>query len=131
MKTDQACLQCGRCCERWGWGQKGVPSDLIPWITGNRLDILRHVMIWFGDGTRRNGQDVTEADLLRVIKVRYWQDSVGKELRHCPFLNRSADGRAWCGIHECKPAVCREFRPWTWQNHEFYGNCPACREKSA
>jgi Fe-S-cluster containining protein len=131
MANDQECLQCGRCCERWGWGQRGIPADIVPWLADNRQDILGHVMIWFSDGSRVNGCHVTEADLPRIARVRYWQDTGGRELRYCPFLRRSPDNRAWCGIHDCKPAVCRGFTPWTWQNHEFYGNCPACREKSS
>jgi Fe-S-cluster containining protein len=129
--SDQTCLQCGRCCERWGWGQRGIPDDLLPWFDLNRQDILCHVMIWLEGGIRMSGSDITRADIPRVIRVRYWQDSMGSELRSCPFLRRSGDGKALCGIHDCKPAVCREFTPWTWQNHEFYGNCPACREKSS
>lgn len=131
MKPDQVCLQCGRCCERWGWGQKGLLSDLIPWLIADRKDILCHVMVWLEGGTRTNGEDVTHADLSRIIRVRYWQDAAGKELHNCPFLFRSDDGKAWCRINDCKPAVCREFTPWTWQNHEFYGNCPACKDKSS
>jgi Fe-S-cluster containining protein len=131
VRDNQACQQCGRCCDRWGWGQRGVPDDLLPWFAGNRKDILRHVIVWLDDGNRRSGADITEADLPRIAHVRYWQDTIGRELHCCPFLYRSSDGKAWCGIHDCKPAVCREFTPWTWQNHEFYGNCPACLDKSS
>ena len=131
MKSDQTCLQCGRCCERWGWGQKGIPADLYPWLAGNHRDILCHVIVWLDGGTRISGSDITTAELPRISRVRFWQNPTGKEIHYCPFLRRSADGRAWCGIHDCKPAVCRGFTPWTWQNHEFYGNCPACREKSS
>lgn len=50
LTQDQDCLQCGRCCERWGWGQKGIVEDIIPWILQNRQDILQHVSVWFTDG---------------------------------------------------------------------------------
>jgi Fe-S-cluster containining protein len=127
----QNCLQCGRCCERWGWGQKGIREDLIPWMEENRKDILCHVIVWLEKGKRVSGNTITKADLPRITRIRYWQDSSGGELHYCPFLRRTDEGKARCGIHDCKPAICREFTPWTWQNHEFYGNCPACREKAA
>ena len=131
MGSESGCTQCGRCCERWGWGQKGIPEDLIPWLSDNRQDILQHVTLYLSDGKRVNGNEISSGDLTHVLRIRYWQDPSGKPLHHCPFLRRSSDRKAWCGIHDCKPTVCREFTPWTWQNHEFYGNCPACREKSS
>ncbi len=129
--SEQTCLRCGRCCERWGWGQKGIPEDLLPWLEHNRQDILSHVMVWLTGGRRVSGSDITPEDFPRIERIRYWQDSSGMEIHFCPFLKRSEDHKALCGIHACKPAVCRGFTPWTWQNHEFYGNCSACREKSA
>ncbi|MDD1672337.1 MAG: YkgJ family cysteine cluster protein [Methanomicrobiales archaeon] len=130
MTSDQRCQQCGRCCERWGWGQKGIVEDLIPWLASNRQDILRHVSIRYSDGSWSSGSALSGKDLPRVSQLRYWQDTDGNPLHHCPFLRRSEDGKARCAIHDIKPAVCRGFTPWTWQNHEFYGNCPACREKA-
>lgn len=130
VTSDQECQQCGRCCERWGWGQNGIVEDLIPWLTSNRQDILRHVSIRYSDGSRSSGSTVSDENLLHVFRIRYWQDTEGTLLHHCPFLWRSKDGKAMCAIHDCKPAVCRGFTPWTWQNHEFYGNCPACRERT-
>lgn len=131
MDHGQDCIQCGKCCERWGWNQKGVVEDLVPWVvTGRRDDILRYVGIWFLDGSRASGSTLTPADLPRIRSIRYWQDPAGHALRECPFFRRSADGKAWCGIHEVKPLICQTFTPWNWKNNDFYGNCPACREKS-
>lgn len=127
---EQECLQCGKCCERWGWGQKGKPEDLVPWITGNRRDILQHVSIRFTDGRRASGTGITLDDLPRISRISYWQDTSGRKMRKCPFFSRSPEGLALCGIHDVKPWVCRDFTPWNWTNHEFHGNCPACREKS-
>jgi Fe-S-cluster containining protein len=130
MKPDQECLQCGRCCERWGWGQEGVPDDLIPWLENNRQDILQHVTIKMNDGTSISGRSISIDALPRVTRVRYWQDQDGTGLRRCPFFQRSDDGRSWCRIHDAKPQVCREFTPWKWKNLEYYGSCPACRDKA-
>jgi len=130
MTEDQDCLQCGKCCERWGWGQKGVIEDIIPWIKEGRNDILRHVAIRFSDGKRVSGNELSAGDLSRIARISYWQDPGGGKLRECPFFGRSADGKARCRIHDVKPRVCREFTPWNWENNEFYGSCPACRDKA-
>lgn len=130
MTADQDCLQCGKCCERWGWGQKGVVEDLIPWLEGDRQDILRHVSIRFSDGRWVSGNTISAEDLSRISRISYWQDPAGRRMRECPFFSRSGEGKARCRIHDVKPAVCRSFTPWNWENNEFYGNCPACREKT-
>jgi Fe-S-cluster containining protein len=126
----QVCRQCGTCCERWGWGQKGIVEDLLPWLEQNRRDILQHVAIRLSDGRRISGTALSREDLPRIARISYWQDPSGRMMRKCPFFRRDAEGLALCGIHELKPRVCREFAPWTWQNNEFYGSCPACREKA-
>jgi len=130
MIADQDCLQCGICCERWGWGQKGIIEDLIPWLAAKRHDILRHVSIRLSDGRRVNGITLSAEDLPRITRISYWQDSSGRRMRECPFFTRSDEGKARCRIHDMKPAVCRAFTPWNWQNNDFYGSCPACREKT-
>ncbi len=130
MTTDQDCLQCGICCERWGWGQKGIIEDLIPWLAGDRHDILQHVSIRLTDGRRVSGGAISGNDLSRISQIRYWQDSSGRKMKECPFFTRSVEGKARCRIHDVKPAVCRAFTPWNWQNNDFYGSCPACREKT-
>ncbi len=130
MTEEQDCLQCGKCCERWGWGQKGVIEDIIPWLREGRDDILRHIAIRFSDGKRVSGNELSAGDLPRIARISYWQDPGGGMLRECPFFGRSADGKARCRIHAVKPRVCREFTPWNWLNNEFYGSCPACRDKA-
>ena len=130
MSSDQECFQCGKCCERWGWGQSGVIDDLIPWLVHNRQDILQHVAIRFSNGSRISGRFISPDDLPRIARIIYWQGTDGTYLRECPFFWKSNDGKSWCKIHDIKPQVCREFTPWKWQNHEFYGYCPACRDKS-
>ncbi|NTV00626.1 MAG: YkgJ family cysteine cluster protein [Methanoregulaceae archaeon] len=130
MTSGQDCLQCGKCCERWGWGQKGIIEDLIPWLAAKRHDILQHVSIRLSDGRRLNGCTLSGNDLSRISRISYWQDPHGRSVRECPFFTRSGEGKARCRIHDVKPAVCRAFTPWNWQNNDFYGNCPSCREKN-
>jgi len=130
LTVKQDCLQCGKCCERWGWGQKGVISDLLPWLESDRKDILQHVSVRLSDGRWISGSTLSRNDLPEVNRIRYWQDPDGRNIRECPFFMRSDDGKARCRIHDVKPRVCREFTPWNWENNEFYGACPACREKT-
>ena len=128
MNRDQECLQCGVCCEKWGWDQKGVPEDLIPWIQDRRGDILQHVLIRFRDGTKRTGQVLTMADLATVDRIYYWVYTDGKKMSFCPFYERRADRKVYCRIHRCKPAVCIGFAPWAEVYHDYGLNCPACRD---
>lgn len=128
MPEMQDCLQCGKCCEKWGWDQKGIPEDLVPWITGKRTDILQHVGITFSDGRRSTARALAAADLQRVTRIDYWVSPDGKKLTHCPFFFRAEDGKVYCRIHAAKPAVCIGFTPWNEGIRDYALNCPACRD---
>lgn len=126
---DQECRQCGRCCERWGWGQKGTAADLVPWIEGKRWDILVHVAVRLASGRWVRGDAIQGKDIPSVTRVSYWHEPSGLPLRSCPFLGRGEDGRAFCAIHAVRPSVCREYEPWNCTGDEFLQvRCPACRE---
>ena len=130
MDRDQNCRQCGTCCEKWGWDQKGIIEDLVPWIIARRSDILRHVAIRFRNGRKCSGRKVSEItldDLPAVAQISYWVDPDGRTLRHCPFYFRKEDGKVYCRIHDTKPAVCIGFSPWAEVYHDYGLNCPACR----
>ena len=126
MPHGQECRQCGRCCEKWGWDQKGVVEDIIPWITDNRQDILQHVSVRFSDGTKKNGRELSIEDLPRVTRIDYWVSPHGRRLRHCPFFFLESDGKARCRIHGAKPTVCTSFTPWNEGIRNYALNCPAC-----
>jgi Fe-S-cluster containining protein len=130
MTPDQDCLQCGRCCEKWGWGQKGVIEDLIPWISADRQDILEHVFIRFSDGKRSTGKNISAHDLPSVVHIDYWTDTNGRTLTHCPFFRRAEDGKVYCKIHDTKPKVCIGFTPWKEGIRDYALNCPACRNNA-
>ncbi len=131
MPPTQDCLQCGRCCEKWGWGQKGGVEDIIPWIRAGRLDILQHVGVTLAGGIRTIGRDISEKDLLQVRRIDFWTDPEGRALSHCPFYERRDDGKVYCGIHDTKPRVCIGFKPWSEAIRDYALNCPACRNNSA
>ena len=130
MTPVQDCLQCGKCCEKWGWGQKGVIEDLIPWIEANRQDILEHVFIRFSDGKCCTGQNISKKDLARIIRIDYWTDPHGRTLTYCPFFWRAEDGKVYCKIHTAKPKVCIGFTPWNEDIRDYALNCPACRNNT-
>jgi Fe-S-cluster containining protein len=130
MHKDQDCRQCGRCCEKWGWDQPGIPEDLVPWIAHHRTDILEHVSITFRDGKRSGGRDLTPADLSRIARIYYWVEPGGSRRTSCPFFFRAEDGRAYCRIHDTKPAVCTGFTPWNEGIRDYALNCPACRDNA-
>ena len=128
MTKKQDCLQCGKCCEKWGWDQKGILEDIVPWIQNCRTDILQHVGIRFTDGTYATGSVLAMEDLVRVARIDYWVTPEGKKMRHCPFFHRADDGRAYCRIHGAKPAVCIGFAPWNEGIRDYALYCPACRD---
>ena len=130
MNPEQACLQCGRCCEKWGWDQKGIIEDLIPWITEGRSDILQHVGIRFSDGRRTTGHGLKREDLVRIARIDYWVSKKGRKMRHCPFFSRAGDKKAYCRIHGLKPKVCTSFTPWNEAIRNYALYCPACRDNA-
>jgi Fe-S-cluster containining protein len=128
VQPDQDCQQCGVCCEKWGWDQKGIPEDLVPWIRDRRTDILQHVSIRFNDGTRTNGTGLDLSDLPEISRIYYWVSPTGSKLTYCPFYYKAGDGKVYCRIHTAKPAVCIGFAPWAQVYHDYGLNCPACRD---
>ena len=127
LAPEQTCIQCGRCCEKWGWDQKGVIEDLVPWMQQNRQDILKHVSITLTGKKRCNGRDISTQDLGRILRIDYWIDPSGRKLTHCPFYYRADDGKVYCRIHTAKPKVCTGFTPWDEGIRDYALNCPACR----
>lgn len=128
MTEEQNCLQCGVCCEKWGWDQKGIPEDLVPWIRDRRSDILQHVGIRFRDGSRSTAKGLDESDLPSITRIDYWVYPSNVKLKHCPFYDKRDDGKVYCRIHMTKPAVCIGFAPWAEVYHDYGLNCPACRD---
>jgi Fe-S-cluster containining protein len=130
LAPDQDCKQCGKCCEKWGWRQKGAIDDIIPWITHGRRDILQHVGIRFNDTTQKNERELSLDDIPRVTRIDYWVSIEGRKVRHCPFFFRADDGKVWCRIHDAGAKVCIRFTPWDEGICEYALNCPACRENA-
>jgi Fe-S-cluster containining protein len=124
----QECRQCGKCCEKWGWDQKGIPDDLVSWVAGGRRDILVHVLVRFSDGRYCTAAGLVPDDLPRVDRIYYWVDPDGKKRYSCPFFERRQEGKVYCRIHDTKPAVCVGFAPWAAVWHDYGLNCPACRD---
>lgn len=85
---ERGCAACGVCCEFFAGTLSAGPSDLERWRREGRLDLLERV-----------GED-----------GRLWLDPVtGLPAERCPFLVPAGPGRAECGIHATKPALCRDY----------------------
>ncbi|MGA2912381.1 MAG: hypothetical protein ABSE07_02580 [Methanoregula sp.] len=127
---EQTCVQCGRCCEKWGWGQKGIIEDIIPWIQEGRQEILQHVSLIFQGGKRCSGRDISVDDLPGIVLIHYWTGTDGRALSYCPFFRRADDGKVYCSIHDVKPKICTGFMPWNEGIRDYALNCPACRNSA-
>jgi Fe-S-cluster containining protein len=130
MPLTQDCLQCGRCCEKWGWGQHGIVEDILPWILADRQDILQHVAVVLANRKRVNGREISEADVPGILRIDFWIDPDGRTLSFCPFYFRAGDGKVYCRIHDTKPRVCIGFTPWNEGIRDYALNCPACRNNA-
>jgi Fe-S-cluster containining protein len=82
------CLACGMCCELFGGYLRASKADLQRWRQHGREDLLSLVgpndWIWMEAQDDRRG-------------------------RPCPFLQRSQEDEARCGIHDVKPDMCRAY----------------------
>jgi len=92
--SEPKCSQCGKCCREQGRELTMVREDYVRWKRQRRWDILRYAWI----------PDLSDG----------WGDlwiapATGEDVRRCPFLKRSAQGKYVCGIEDTKPQICREF----------------------
>lgn len=87
-KKQANCLQCGTCCEEFGWHLHASERDLQRWCEHGRQDLV--------DGTNELGW--------------IWVHPVTKERLHrCPHIDRSDPEHVRCAIHEIKPDMCRDY----------------------
>lgn len=82
------CRQCGVCCEMYSWHLKATDSDLARWRAEGRVDLLSMV--------NRLGWIWVDPDS-------------GERIDRCPFIEKDPDDLVFCGIHETKPKVCRDY----------------------
>ena len=82
------CACCGSCCESFGGHLTASAADLERWRREGREDLLSRVnrlgWIWIDPRT-------------------------GQPEQSCPFLVRTGSDTAICGIHQTKPAICRDY----------------------
>jgi Fe-S-cluster containining protein len=87
-KPPPTCLQCGECCELYGWHLHASSRDLKRWQEHGRQDLV--------DSTNELGW--------------IWVDPVTKaRVEPCPHIDRSDPEHVRCGIHEIKPDICRDY----------------------
>jgi Fe-S-cluster containining protein len=86
------CVQCGKCCMKYGMRLEASPLDIARWNFDGRDDILRHV------GLEYDAKGEIEGGVL-------WVNEDGSRADACPFLTEKA-GLYYCSIQEIKPEVC-------------------------
>ncbi len=107
---DFNCRQCGQCCRSLNYQKEVTSKDIELWEKLGRTDILKHVGIF-----ERNGE---EPGYLIWVVPGTLQLADG-----CPFLKRKpAEDKWYCGIHDVKPAICRQY-PAS-RKHAVMTGCP-------
>jgi Fe-S-cluster containining protein len=94
------CRQCGRCCRELDYRNELHRSDYQRWIELGRDDILERVATI----TRRG----------HIVSYAIWVEPGTRQFAaQCPWLSpadpKTKSGRWICLIHECKPAICRDY----------------------
>ncbi len=109
------CQQCGRCCLTLDYHRECTPEDYNRWQALGRDDILRRVHCIPGP---------TGAATYRI----WVEPGTTEPLSECPFLQtESGTGRYFCGIHDAKPEICRQY-PYT-RKHARMTGCPGFDRK--
>jgi Fe-S-cluster containining protein len=87
-QKESRCGCCGDCCRAFGGHLNASRADQERWRSEGREDLL-----------------------CRVNRLGWiWYDpETGKPEEICPFLVQSDPETAVCGIHETKPAMCRDY----------------------
>ncbi len=90
------CLLCGHCCGPY-FSLYVEEEDELRWMREGRQDLLdrldyeRNRVAWGKEGPH--------------------DASTGARFEVCVYLEKDSEGRRYCGIHETKPAICRDFPP--------------------
>lgn len=89
------CVQCGRCCLRYGSDIPASEKDMLRWEDEGRKDIFRYAIPFLRNG-RRDG-------------AHLWFDpETRRQLIYCPFLKKKGE-KYFCLIQDTKPRYCRDY----------------------
>jgi Fe-S-cluster containining protein len=128
MECDEAeeepCGQCGLCCKIFGDSIAPTAMNLFCWLENGRYDILRYFSACMPDGAWINCAYLKPEDLGDNAAVELRDPVTMGHLSACPFLRRIAKRRYVCGIHDTKPEMCGNYRPWIW-GETYFNRCKA------
>jgi Flp pilus assembly protein TadD/Fe-S-cluster containining protein len=103
-----SCEMCGRCCKGTKWAlnldTRLIWEDVERWRRQKRHDILRYVLVFESLG----------GDLLDLENKKF--------LSICPFIEKKANKKYVCSIHETKPFACK-VTPFYFHNQGVCENC--------
>ena len=85
---EKSCACCGRCCEFFGGHLHASARDLDRWRREGREDLLCRV--------NRLGWVWVDPQTMTLVDP-------------CPFIDRSHGDKVYCGIHDTKPDICRDY----------------------
>lgn len=136
------CVQCGECCKRFPiWA---TDADIIRWLRSGRHDILKYFEVCLSKNKKVwwiRGDQLTESDVLYINLDNHdiINPRTGDEYQtnRCPFL-KTKGKLHFCRIHDTKPSLCEDFKPWMWVHDPIllndpqfdasvYDFCPAAR----
>lgn len=88
LKKRFVCIQCGRCCLKYGFELPATEEDILLWKQERRKDILN----WVDCGDLWINQKADEAAI------------------RCPWLRKLPNKNIYiCRIYELRPEICREY----------------------
>jgi Fe-S-cluster containining protein len=107
---DFRCRQCGKCCRSLDYRKEVTAEDIAYWQKLGRTDIIDHVGVFQPDKKEKTYRMWVVPGTLQVVET-------------CPFLKKQpSEDRWYCGIHDVKPAICRQY-PAT-RKHAIMTGCP-------
>jgi len=115
----EPCEQCGLCCKIFGDGITPTITNLYLWIENGRYDILQYFSACKENGTWVNCLDLKLDELSDIIVIEMRDPITQDYLPVCPFLRRFGRRRYLCGIHDIKPEMCGNYKPWIWGETHF------------
>ena len=92
-----SCAQCGNCCTG--------PTGYVWFSPEEAKAMAQHLALDPATFRRRYAHKVDGQWSLNEHKTQHGYD--------CVFLNRTAEGKALCGIYDVRPTQCRTWPFWT------------------
>lgn len=95
-----SCKRCGQCCERFylAYAPRTLWADFNRWKAGTKK-------AKYGSGYRHDIHII--APMVRLVEKP--KKRGGRYVYRCVHVSHDKKGKATCGIHQCRPWMCRMF----------------------